>query len=597
MFFLRMPGPFARKMRPIVIAIMEASDYLLTQFPRQTLYTEFDSFADGTKRQAYRALKIFDRFMTERFGNQPISYDHLVCYMRYRSVGERIPDMNDRHNGACSLSTFRGSEISPLIKLLRKQGRVRFTSEDFTRSDVFKGAVANIKVFGLGSTGFTHARPLFKQDELRLRKSLTFDTASIRDEAIIVLLRSCGARSASVTAVRWDRHLFEKSDGALEVSVPSCKTSYERVHRVILFSDDARVLRKWTACRRTMFPENPFLFITMKGTVYDTNDITQMLYKLGMCSGYGPKFFSSDSFRTGYANRVAAEVYANGGSLQQAVDLLYTRSMWARNTKAVHNYIDPNLPTFFGEGYGYKMQEFESLCPSDIHSLITLGPHQRRPLTWFHHDPERIRFLCEKLGIPYFNDQRKCRAAIGGAIEGMNIGFSEFIDEVVSKSGKGRGLVITEAVGCLLQDEWIEAVRWIKPEFRDEFMSILCVKSVPNETLLKTRLGQQTQIHKLIDIEQARWVQDTLHRRPYDRMVHLGRFRNGLLVKLKVRDIEAEVEQIRSLPWFDASIHFPERHFTTPRRSTDVRIPITPSTAASTPWQMTGNCHEQRVSQ
>jgi hypothetical protein len=39
-------------------------------------------------------------------------------------------------------------------------------------------------------------------------------------------------------------------------------------------------------------------------------------------AGYGPKFFTSHSFRAGYANRKAAEVLASGGTWQDVLDHL-----------------------------------------------------------------------------------------------------------------------------------------------------------------------------------------------------------------------------------------------------------------------------------
>ena len=59
--------------------------------------------------------------------------------------------------------------------------------------------------------------------------------------------------------------------------------------------------------RRVMPFEADYVFLTLRVTPMSTVCITQMLYEVGNCAGYGPKFFSAHSFRAGYANRVAVQ--------------------------------------------------------------------------------------------------------------------------------------------------------------------------------------------------------------------------------------------------------------------------------------------------
>ena len=574
---------------------MSTADYLESQFPHQVQLSRFATYSRGYKRQSFRAVKIFNRFMERRFPREEITYQHLICYMMYRCLGEREPGLDDVHNGAVSLSTFRASEIANLIELLIFQGRVSFGTAEFIRSKEYQAGVAVIKRYGLGSTGFTHARPLFFQDEMRLRSCLTKDTASLRDESLIILLRSCGARSASVTAVRCDMHVYETSHGALEISVPSCKTEYNRLQTVVLIDSDARILRNWIRVRRTMFPENPFLFVTSKGSVCDTNDITQMLYKLGQCAGYGPRFFSSHSFRTGYANTVAAKIIANGGGLQQAIDELVSQKLWSPKSNAINHYIDPNLFSFFRGGYNYTFEQFVSLTPERLHGLEPLHPPQRRPLTWFHHPTDKLTSLCAKFQVPYHENQFKCRTGIGQVFLESDVSFAQFAQEVVIKSGKGLGQVLSDIVGCLLDDDWIDVAKWMVPSLRQDFLDTLCIKSYPLRTHLTTRVGQRTEVHNLFEREQAIWVEEALNSRRYDRMVHLGQLPDGNLVQLRVREIETEIQQIATLPWFDPEIYFPRQERASPsghhETSTPIRstrnatsLRVTPSTGTSTPY-------------
>ena len=160
----------------------------------------------------------------------------------------------------------------------------------------------------------------------------------------------------------------------------------------------AAVLHGWISCRRLMQVRSGALFVTSNGESVDTNDITQMMYKLGQCAGYGPKFLTSHSFRAGYANRKAAEVLASGGTWQDVLDHLSDGHTWSKSSKAVHSYLNPNLKNFFGAGYRYTLEQFELLCPTEIHDFHSIQEPTKRPLTWFHHSPSRLRLLCARVG-------------------------------------------------------------------------------------------------------------------------------------------------------------------------------------------------------
>ena len=569
---------------------MNPQTYLASEFPQVARIRRYESYSAGYKRQADRAMRVFDRFMERKFPGQTISIDHLYCYMMYRCIGDRSCGGTDVHNGAISLRTFRSSEVVNLIKKLEYLGRVSFSARDFIRSELFQGGLAAIGKFSLSSKGTTHARPLYPQDEERLRSCLTKDTASLRDESLIILLRASGARSASVTAVRIDLHVLETSHGALEISVPSCKTEYNLVRTVVLMDSDAEVLRNWISVRKTMFPSNPFLFVTLNGAVCDTNDITQMLYKLGQCAGYGPKFFTSHSFRVGYASTVTAKVFARGGNLDEAIGDLQSQNLWSRRSPAVRRYIDKNVFTFFRGGYNFTYEDFVSLSPERLHGLSELHPAQRRPLTWFHHPREKLERVCAQLQVQFHENQTACRYEIGKAFQGMDTSFALFAREAAALSRKGLRQILAEIVGCILNDQWIEVINWTSPAERAELMEVLRVKSYPERPHLATSTGQRTEVHNLYEREQAEWVGRALGARRFDRMVHIGRLPDGNMVRLRVRSIEENIPQLASFPSLDPDTHFPTMssdniNMPTPPRISEGSIDrrVTPSTVASTP--------------
>jgi site-specific recombinase XerC len=122
---------------------------------------------------------------------------------------------------------------------------------------------------------FTHARPIYKQDE----------TASKRDEALIVLLRGSGFLCASIALINLEGDVFYRNDGTLQIDLPSVKTRYDLESKLVLVGRDAGVLHGWISCRRLMQVRSGALFVTSNGESVDNNDITQMMYKLGQCAG------------------------------------------------------------------------------------------------------------------------------------------------------------------------------------------------------------------------------------------------------------------------------------------------------------------------
>ena len=541
---------------------MDTEDYLITQFRKARRASYFAKYGVGYKRHGRIAYKIFRKYIKGRFAGKRITMEHMACYMLYRVIGEEVV-FEDKHNGGMALATFMASEVGPLVNLLRHKGKVAFTARQLKDNEEFQGKVASARAMLGDSSIHTHARPLYLPDESRLRGSLTSDTASLRDEALIVLLRACGARSAAATAVRHDIHCEEgvgQFAGSLIVTVPSVKTSVQMTHKVVLLDNDAVVFRRWLDRRRRLTHlESPFLFVTSTVQPCDTSDVTQMLYKLGVCAGYDYGFFSSHSFRVGFANRTAARVYANGGTEQEVVDQLSGALTWSRKSKAVATYLDPNIKNYFGGGYGLSLEEFETLSPTHLHGLRELYAAQRRPLSWFCHPRERLFALCRHVGVEFDEHQQTARRNIGAALHVQSPLFRTFIDEVRERTDKPLGLLFSETVGCLLEfdDQFIEP-RWLTTQpWRNQLVETLAVRRIPRDREPLLMREQQRKVHRLYNRRQGKLVERVLLGQPYDRMLHLGLLPNGKLVLLKVRPADRQLPLVLTLPWFDAATHFP----------------------------------------
>jgi hypothetical protein len=569
---------------------LNVEDYLTTQFAPFAAVRAFDMMSDGYKKHGYRAIKIFHAFMEARYRGTPITIPHIVAYMMYRVVGEEVSG-EDPFSGSVALDSFLGSEVAPLVQLLHARRLLQFSVNDVKKDNDFRDKVRSIMSLHTEGGNFTHARPVYPQDEVLLRSALTLDTASRRDDAIMVLLRKSGLRSASVGAIRLVSHVFELGDKSIRVIFPGKKAAYDLGFEVVLLGEDAEVLRRWLVRRRVMPIESEYVFVTMRGTPVTTDTLTQMLYKLGNCAGYGPRFFSSHSFRSGYANREAAKILANGGSQKDVIDRLTDGRQWARNSPSIHHYIDPNLRNFFFDGYKFTHEEFENLSPLVLHDLRELHALQRRPVSWFCHSLDRLRQLCDRVGSEFLEDQFACRRGIGEAICEWDAYFRALVDEIVDKSEKPRGTVMSEVVGCLLEDDQIEPVRWMPGPHRDELVAVLSVKANASHSQATSKRAQCTHVHRLFNRRQSLWLQRSIRKRPYDRKLHLGLLPSGKYVRLKVREFETGVEQISSYPWFNAGLHFPDSNQSdADQDQLPPPIPVfstplsqTPSTAASSP--------------
>ncbi len=169
---------------------------------------------------------------------------------------------------------------------------------------------------------FSSGRPMYPLDEQRLRSSLTMNTASVRDEAIIVLALRSGFRHQSLSLIRHDLHIHELSDEALEIAIPGCNTTRLMDFRQIIVGSDRFILLKCIRLRGQISPDKPFLFITRRGSRITCDSCTMVLSDLSVAAGYGKGFFLSHSFRVGYASRIAAEGFSRNETTEQVYERL-----------------------------------------------------------------------------------------------------------------------------------------------------------------------------------------------------------------------------------------------------------------------------------
>ena len=437
----------------------EAHAYIARNFPDVLPGAAYNLLSEGTKRTAQRNVRIFDSWLQRNFPNQVrpftnevdaivtlddrapfVSTTLLTGFMLYRVAGERLS--SDIHSGSVALATFMQSDLSPMLKLLAFQGRVDFSAEEFRKSADFRDALITCRKMRGEVTVFSSARPIYPQDEARLRSCLSMDTASKRDEALLVLALRSGFRTESISLVRLDIHLYDISPGVLEIIIPGCKTTRLMDFRLILVNDDHVTVSKWIHRRRQIFPHSPYLFVTSKGTRVSCDSVTMMLSDLSISAGYGRGFFSSHSLRVGYASRIAAEGFSRNEPTEQVYERLCDGKRWSRRSKSVSKYIDPNVKSFFTEGLGMTLEEFFESCPALVHSLTTIDEPCTRPLTWFHTSDSRLLQIGRMLGLRGQQNQAGIRLRIAQSLFSIDSGFREFVNLVEESSNKKLGRIL-----------------------------------------------------------------------------------------------------------------------------------------------------------
>ena len=129
--------------------------------------------------------------------------------------------------------------------------------------------------------------------------------------------------------------------------------------------------------------------------------------------------------------------------------------------------------------------------------------------------------------------------------------------EAAEVSGRSVPDILHPGDGCLLEDEEIEVARWTMEPHRGSLLAALSVRRNANYSRAIVKRAHCTQIHELVNARQAKRLRDALCRRIYDRKLHLGRLPSGLIVLLRVRPIEEDIEQVANIPLFELAVHFP----------------------------------------
>ena len=533
----------------------DVNEYIPRHFPDVLPGAAYTLLSAGSKRTAIRNADIFDNFMRTRgFGSDaPVSKYILVCFMLYRVAGEYLS--SDRFSGSVSLSTFILSDLNPLIRRLRFEGRISFSTAEFKASAEFRDCVATCRRLRAEESVFSSARAIYPSDEKRLRSCLTMDTASKRDEALIVLGLRTGFRVKSLASIRLDSHIAELPDGRIYVTIPACKVSRTIDFRYLLTGDDLHVFKRWLVHRRQIQQHSPYLFTTKRGTQITCDSVTMMLKDLSRAAGYGAGFFSSHSLRVGYACLIAAKGFSQGHSVPHIHDQLTDGKRWKENSSSVSRYIDLNLRNHFRDGT-LTFAQFCEMDPVDIHCLTGLRATQTRPLDYFEHSYERLMYIAThgNVLLTGCRSQSDIRARIGRHLYDTVSSFKNFIDSARAlNEKKSIDKLVSDTVGCLLEEDIVDCSKWLEPEL----LECVSITKLDNPHRQLGRFAQRTCVHKLFNRRQAEQLTFNLStRRVYDRKLHIGVLPNDTQVLLRTRILEADCLEAQ-LPPFNLDLHFP----------------------------------------
>jgi hypothetical protein len=204
--------------------------------------------------------------------------------------------------------------------------------------------------------------------------------------------------------------------------------------------------------------------------------------------------------------------------------------------------------------------EFIILGPVELHDLDWIGPLYQRPIDWQIHPSEWLRACCAMVGCTPSRDQYETRALIGMRVVEINQEFALLVDEVAALCpSKPRSRIVSEIVGCLLEDGSLQAHRWMLEPYRQELVDAVVVRGYRGDENQPVRRVLHVQYHNLTDARQAMRLFNAYQTRRYDRRTHLGILPGSSdYVILRCRREERDCEQLRDIPYFDPSIHFPD---------------------------------------
>jgi integrase len=576
------------------------ADYFAAEFPGlNDENLAWTSLSDGYKKHGKRVIKIFDRFMGARFENATdITIDHLVAFMSYRVTGERSGA--DFHAGSISLAAFKSIDIGPLMAILRFQGRTDLKAEDVRRSEWYQAAVRTIRKDQNERGCHSPARTIWYQDEERLLSCFNRDTASKRDRAMFGVLLQSGYRAESVAKIRWDIHVVQVGDPTV-VIIPDVKSTLRIHFRLVLRGRYARFLTEWYEHRVLIHRDVPYLFITNSATRVDCNSISEMMRDLSQAAGYGRGFFTAKCFRTSHANRLTADVLSNGGTLKDAADQLRDNCRWSTKSTAVERYIDPNIRVWFSpDGFDLSRGEFRELSPELLHDIDELFPWANRPMSWFSHPEEWIQPLLQHIGVVPNERIFLSRLRIGKHLlyrcSAFRLLYEEcLIPKVDGKRPRGTpsdDQILSNLIGCLLEDGGLEAFRWMTEEEAQYLKRCVTVHKLTGPLQKSALRATRVVGHPLQSREQANKLSRALSRRIFDNRTHVGELpgRRGTVV-LHGPVFERNTIERRTLRDFQLDRDFPQDAPNNEQQpsSAVVTPPVraTPSTSSTTPHR---NC-------
>ena len=239
---------------------------------------------EDTQKKITRVWSYYRQFCS-RYSPEtaPESLETIVGYMMYRIAGEQHAD---NKSGAICLSTFIYSELPALCSAVKRFVNCPLLSIKRIRNDpLFKRAVVALKSHRGENTAWVHARPIWFQDELRLKSVMSRDTAGIQDKALLSLLIVSGSRVSAVLQIRFRLHVHLNERSNITVFIPSVKQSNGDRYMIDMSSNND--FRAWIECRRGIFEGSPWLFIGKTGQRMSSYCATLMVARLSAYAGYG----------------------------------------------------------------------------------------------------------------------------------------------------------------------------------------------------------------------------------------------------------------------------------------------------------------------
>ncbi len=349
-------------------------------------------------RRVEATERIWDFFVSMHNRIENIAgLDEIIAFMYYR-VATVIP--GDPHSGCLKLQTFTGTELNLVIYLLagRHGPDFQLTFKGVRSSIRFKNAERDIMEKLGESAMYVHARPIWHRDEECLIAATSSCDQGLQERAIIRTLIRTGGRASDIRIVDYRYHLEETVDHfnqpVIRLRTPSLKNRRGDVVESWISGEGYRDLKAWLQKRKTIFPDSPYLFITTKGDQVSAESISVSLATLSEFAGYAKRFFSSHSGRMSFACRLAAKVFALGGTVVDVYAKAEMTGLWATRSRSVERYCDISVRRFFdSESDPLTWDQFKALDPVILHGLSHINPLKKKPQTWIVHNRNYLRIL------------------------------------------------------------------------------------------------------------------------------------------------------------------------------------------------------------